>query len=501
MTALPTRRDLLRLGLAAAGALALPGHALAADDWAEGFARGLRDKPWLLGYRNVAEDRLETARLAVEGRMPAGLAGRLTRNGPARHEVGGVRYHHWFDGDGMLQQFRFVDGTVSHRGRFVATEKHRAETAAGRMLVPAFGTAVPGAAGLAGPDAMNAANISALEHGGRLLALWEGGSAIEVDPETLETAGPVRWSPETAGLPFSAHPRVETDGTLWNIGVAAYAGMVVIYRIGADGRLLTAVPHRVGGIGMVHDFVTTARHLVIPLPPLAVDPARMRGGTFLDAHVWHPERPTRLMVVAKDEPGTARFAELPAGWIFHYGNAWEDADGVIRFDACWYDDPSLVLGGMSAVMRGGEPAGTQSVGAFVRLDTRTMAATLEREGTVAEFPRVDPRAASQRNRWLFTLSRGRGRDLSVVRRRDLETGAVDAYDYGPHAVAEEHVPVPRPGSTREGEGWLVGTWLDWKAGVTRLSVFEAGDLAGGPLATASLPYALPLGFHGNFRAA
>ncbi|HYC02061.1 MAG TPA: carotenoid oxygenase family protein [Azospirillaceae bacterium] len=498
------RRELLRAGLAGALLPLLPGVAGAAapDDWAAAFAAALPEKPWLLGYRSVAEERLETSRLPVEGRLPPGLSGRLTRNGPARHEVGGVRYRHWFDGDGMLQQFRFADGTVSHRGRFVATEKHRAEVAAGRMLVPGFGTVLPGMGGVRGPDAMNVANISALEHGGRLLALWEGGSAHDVDPETLETRGPVVWSDQAAGLPFSAHPRVEPDGTLWNIGTAAYAGVLVIYRIGADGRLAELVPHRVPDLGMVHDFITTERHLVIPLPPLALDRDRARAGaSFLDSHVWQPQRPTRLMLVAKDDLTRARFAELPAGWIFHYGNGWEDGDGVIRFDACWYGEPGDTLQGMSEVMRGGEPGGARSRPAHIRLDSRSLRAEVRFGEGAVEFPRIDPRKAARRNRHLWTLTRGRdARDLNTVRRFDLESGAEEIFDYGPTVLAEEHLFVPRPGSDGEGQGWLLGTSLDWKEGVTRLAVFDALDLASGPLALARLPYALPLGLHGNFHA-
>ncbi|MBM3482274.1 MAG: hypothetical protein FJX66_03120 [Alphaproteobacteria bacterium] len=45
---------------------------------------------------------------------------------------------------------------------------------------------------------------------------------------------------------------------------------------------------------------------------------------------------------------------------------------------------------------------------------------------------------------------------------------------------------------------MVGTSLDFRAGITRLSVFEAARLSDGPIAQAALPYALPMGFHGKF---
>ncbi|MFX8137419.1 carotenoid oxygenase family protein, partial [Acinetobacter baumannii] len=65
----------------------------------------------------------------------------------------------------------------------------------------------------------------------------------------------------------------------------------------------------------------------------------------------------------------------------------------------------------------------------------------------------------------------------------------------------EHVLVPRPGSTREGEGWLVGTGYDLRRRQSFLSVFDAMRLADGPVARAWLPYWVPYGFHGRFDAA
>lgn len=37
----------------------------------------------------------------VSGRFPPAVKGVLFRNGPAIHDMGGLRYQHWFDGDGM----------------------------------------------------------------------------------------------------------------------------------------------------------------------------------------------------------------------------------------------------------------------------------------------------------------------------------------------------------------------------------------------------------------
>ena len=75
----------------------------------------------------------------------------------------------------------------------------------------------PGAE-VGGPDDCNAANTGAMMAGADLLALWEGGSPVRMDPETLETRGFTTFRRDLAQMPFSAHPRVVPDGSVWNFG-------------------------------------------------------------------------------------------------------------------------------------------------------------------------------------------------------------------------------------------------------------------------------------------
>ena len=88
--------------------------------------------------------------------------------------------------------------------------------------------------------------------------------------------------------------------------------------------------------------------------------------------------------------------------------------------------------------------------------------------------------------------------LRRVVKRDLELGTTQSFDYGPGVIAEEHVFVPRPGPSREDDGWLVGAFLDYARGLSGLAVFDARHVADGPVARAWLEYPLPLAFHGQF---
>jgi all-trans-8'-apo-beta-carotenal 15,15'-oxygenase len=431
----------------------------------------------------------------------AGLGGAFFRNGPARHELGGQRYQHWFDGDGMVQKYSLGEGGIVHQGRFLRTPKFVADSAAGRPVRVAFGTQPPGAPPPGSADSINVANTSLVAHAGELLALWEGGSATPVDTTTLAGGEPKAWSPDYAGMPFSAHPRREVDGTLWNFGVSSAQGLLSIYRISAAGLLLKAVTMPVPNIAMVHDFAVTERHLVFLLPSLVFDRSRLQAGaTFLDSHVWKPELGMRVLLLPKDRLDAPRWFELPAGFVFHLGNACEEG-GVIRLDHMRTADAWQATVGFKRLMAGRHDPHDFATTALVELDLASGQARQTILSQANEFPRVDPRFVGRPYRQVFSAARidaGERPGYDAVMRLDVVSGRSEHYRYGAEIMVEEHLFVPRPGSSREGEGWLVGTALDLKRSQMLFSVFDAQRLADGPLMQATLDRPMPLGLHGVF---
>ena len=496
MTAGLSRRAALR-ALAGLPILAAAG---AAAGTREEFAGAIAGDPRLIAFATARAESFAAPLETLSGRLPRGLAGILWRNGPAEHERFGRRYTHWFDGDGMVQAFAFGDGRATHRARILETPKRRRETRAGRRILPGFGT--PGTARLRGPDDMNVANTSMLAHAGRLMALWEGGSALAVDPETLAAGEFVAWRPDLAGLPFSAHPKVGTDGTLWNIGFATRPRpILLVYRIDRTGRQVAAKLLDAGPLGMTHDFVVTARHVVVLLTPFAIDESASHA-TFLDAHAWRPELGTRVLAIDKNTLEVERRYQLPPGFHFHHGNGWEEPDGTIRLDFCQAPDARFVTEDMRAVMRG-------ALG-FPSAHPRYRTVALHRDGRatigdgapgVAEFPRIDSRFTGLRHRSVFALAgsgAGTGWPLRSVARIEPERGVSVSWAYPRHQIPEEHVFVAR--GSAEGDGWLLGPYVDVARQAAGLNVFEAARLSDGPLWQGLLPYPLPMALHGTFVA-
>lgn len=492
------RRELLRL-LASAGATPLLTSLVHAgtDSWQVDFEAS--DAPWKIGFATPPAD-LPPVRTAVRGRFPDAVAGTLFRIGPAGHDLGGERYRHWFDGDGMVHRF-VIEGTqVHHQGRYVKTPKRVAEVQAGRRLTEAFGTIPPGVEPPTSADSINVANTSVLPLAGEVLALWEGGSATRIDARTLDTLGLKTWRPDLAGMPFSAHPRVDPDGTIWNFGVGSSQGLLALYEIAPDGALRRAAALPVADLPMVHDFAVTERHLVFLMPPLVYDVKRKEAGaTFLDAHVWRPELGMRALVVDKKNWDRRQLLTLPAGFLFHAGNAWEESTPrgtLVRIDYARSENASSVFTTNRELMRGRRVKSTDPHLTVATLNLGTGQATQEALPLDAEFPRIDPRRVGLRHRSVVHATQGTREQpgFGAVARTDVETGRSQRFVYGAQAMVEEHLFVP----DGTGAGWILGTVLDVAQKKTLLSCFAADQLAAGPVAQATLPYVLPLGLHGAF---
>src|SRR5262249_43454376 len=73
--------------------------------------------------------------LPVRGAVPPWLTGTLVRVGPAKFEVGGRAYNHWFDGLAMLHRFAFAAGRVCYANRHLRSRAYL-EAAPTRKISP-----------------------------------------------------------------------------------------------------------------------------------------------------------------------------------------------------------------------------------------------------------------------------------------------------------------------------------------------------------------------------
>lgn len=458
------------------------------------------DRAWTLGYESV-DAPVISGKAIWEGNFPSELTGMFLRNGPARHERGGQRYAHRWDGDGMIQRFILSPEGVSHLGRFVQTRKLLDEDAAGHMLYSGFGTPVDRTKPtLVRIEASNPANISIVLFNDEYLALWEAGQPYRVDPDTLSTIGRVSWLDFNQPAPFSAHPKLAADGSLWNFGVDPLGDRLHLYGIGSDGVPLWKHDIAVEQISPIHDFGLTERFMVFLMPSVTVSRSRLMAGfSFAESCHWSPQLGMRVFVVRKADGSCMEF-HLPSGCLLHVVNAWEEGE-LIHVDYLGCEDPSPLLAGWSVMA--GKYRHIRGA-AVTRATLDLVSGTAHREALLdhdAEFPSVLPTDIAQPYRHVLCLERSekRARDVPGFDRValiDVKATTCRAFDFGDDWLVEEHSLVA--GEHADAPRWAVGTALNLRDRVTVLSVFDTDDIASGPVARARLPYALPLGLHGTF---
>lgn len=439
--------------------------------------------------------------------LPEGLRGTLYRNGPARMSRGDTRYNHWFDGDGMVHAFSLHEQELVHQGRMVDTKRSMAEEKAGRFLWGGFGTGLKDSQSVSHPNDLNVDNTSVLPVGDEVLALWEAGSPYRIHAETLETLGRHVFSPETDGLPFSAHPRIDPQGKIWNFGYMSGTGKLVLYELNSDGTLNRTSLIDAPNADMVHDFAITDQYLVFLLVPLHFNPNSDPTKPFMDALSWDAQGAVEVLVIDKENLSIVHQFQLPPFFAFHFGNAWQDGNNI-RIEVATSTNFHPLMNAITLAMRGERSSDAQSSAQAVEihLDLTSKRASIESLPTQgADFPRFDQRFTGQRTDQLFMLAQSEEMPkgmlgFNTITALNRKTDTENQFSYGAQTLAEEHVFVPKPGAAA-GVGWLVGTSYDWQQCRTTLSVFDAEYIQDGPISQAHLPYSLPMGLHGQFVAA
>ena len=121
-----------------------------------------------------------------------------------------------------------------------------------------------------------------------------------------------------------------------------------------------------------------------------------------------------------------------------------------------------------------------------------------------EFPRFDERRAglSYRHGYFAADTSDTGKVIfNGIAHIDMQTGKRTLHAFPPGDVPGEPVFVPRAANSGEGDGWLIALVYRGAENRSDFVVFDASDIAKGPIGVAHLPKRVPFGFHGNWRAA
>jgi carotenoid cleavage dioxygenase-like enzyme len=437
--------------------------------------------------------------LEVEGEIPAGLAGALYRNGP-NPQFEPAADHHWFAGDGMIHGFFVEDGKVRYRNRYVRTPKWAAENAAGKRLFGAFGNPMTTDPSVLGMDS-GVANTNIVWHGGRLLALEEGHRPFEMDPFTLDSVG---YADDYRGA-VTAHPKLdpETGEMTWfgyMSGQIPFNNRLSYGVTSAAGEVLRRDEFEAPYCSMAHDFMVTRNHVLFPILPLTGSLQRAMNGA--PPFAWEPDKGAYVGVMKRDASvHSVRWFQIDPCYVFHPMNAWEDGD-KIHAEVMQYETAPLFPNLDGSFNRND---GARLTRWTFDLADNTSAVKRERlDDQAVEFPRFDERRAglAYRHGWFAaTSSQKSGAGVSSIVHVDLASGRRRAFDLPAGDAPSEPIFVPRKADAAEGDGWLLSVVYRANEDRSDFAVFDAQDIAAGPIGLARVPRRVPFGFHGNWRQA
>jgi carotenoid cleavage dioxygenase len=489
--------------------------------------------PYLEGFLAPVDAEVTATDLEVTGHLPEHLDGRYLRNGPnPAAEVDPATYH-WFTGDAMVHGVALRDGKACwYRNRWVRTP------AACAALGEPAPTGLNPRAGMLSV----APNTNVLSHGGRTLALVEGGGANYELTEDLDTVGPCDFDGTLAGG-YTAHPHQDPrTKELHAVSYSFARGRTVQYSvIDTAGHARRTVDIEVSGSPMMHDFSLTDKYVVIYDLPVTFDPMqiapanvphwlqlparlvvesvlgrvripspivamanRNRQPTNRMPYSWKDSYPARIAVMPREGGNKdVRWFDIEPCYVYHPLNAYSEMrDGaevlvldVVRYSRMFDRD-----------LRG--PGDSRPTLDRWTINLTTGAVTSEcRDDRPQEFPRIDESLLGGKHRFGYAvgmeggyLSAGRTEMTSALYKHDYATGTSEVAALDPDLLLGEMCFVPNPAhgdsNGAEDDGLLMGYGYHRGRDEGQLLLLDAQTLES--MATVHLPQRIPMGFHGNW---
>ncbi|XP_063612171.1 beta,beta-carotene 15,15'-dioxygenase-like [Penaeus indicus] len=396
----------------------------------------------------------------VDGEIPLWLEGNLFRNGPGVLNIGDTWYNHLFDGMAVLHKFTIKGGEAFYRSRILESDTYKKNTAANRIVIDEFGTrAYPdpcktilqrfmskfSGLQLDSPDVSDNCSVSMCYFSDQLFAMTETSLMRRVDPETLHTVGGrTNITNYVAVNMATAHPHVDPDGTVYNMGTSF-----------------------TGNKGPTYNIIKFPPKKTLPDVVVKFHVIRRSDGQLLETKY-----------------------EADTFFFFHSINAYEE-DGQIVIDLCCFDDGAVVNQiwlenitnptetfnkAIQATPRRfvlplnpqKSPAGTN----LVTLPGTKCRSTRNAKGVVhchsqdlsqdlMEMPRINYRFNGKKYRYGYGFIPTKGLNCGTLCKVDAETGETRKWKM-PGFQVSEPVFVERPGATEEDDGALIASLVNEK---------------------------------------
>ncbi|KAF2198131.1 9-cis-epoxycarotenoid dioxygenase-like protein [Delitschia confertaspora ATCC 74209] len=494
--------------------------------------------PFFTGFNKPSRLEADIFELETSGTIPKDINGTFYRIQPDHRFPPLFEEDIHFNGDGAVSAFTFTNGHVDFKQKYVHTDRYAAETVTRRALLGKYRNPYTDHEMVKG-IIRTASNTNVVFWRGVLLAMKEDGPPFAMDPVTLKTIGRYDFDGQMLSPTFTAHPKIDPDtGEMIAYGYEAggdgHDGStdIVVYSFDRDGRKIEECWYKAPFCGMIHDCAITEKYLILPLTPLKVDVERLRKGG--NKFAWDPEEDQWYGVVPRRD-GKAediKWFRADNGFHGHIANAYEDSKGHIVLDLTVATDnvffffppanekptPSHLL------TRKNFTSDTYRWTLDPSAPTETRITPTLTLGLNGEFSRIDDRFTSKpyKHFWQLQIDGSRPYDFKkcgppagglfnvlghftwadTEADTETEVGKVkvekDVFFAGPTCTFQEPCFIPKAGSTKEGDGYIICLLNHLNELRNDILIFEALELAKGPVAAVHLPVKLRLGLHGNF---
>ena len=447
--------------------------------------------------------------LVVEGNLPEEINGSFYRLTPDPQYPPLLGDDTYLSGDGMVSMFRFENGHVDMKMRYVMTDRLKDDRAARRSLHGAYRNPLTDDPSVKGHK-RGAANTTPIWHGEKLLCLKEDSRAMEVDKDTLATIGEWDYGGKLQSETMTAHTRWDPDtDELYFFGYEA-SGLCsndIAYCIADKNGNLTREEHFKGPyVALMHDFVVTKEHAIFPFFPITTSMEILKAGK--PHWAWDPTKESYFGIMPR-EGGVEhmRWFKRPACSVFHFLNAYTEGNKV-HVDACYsavnpfpfimasaglQHDPRNMRGALKRwtfdLSKPGDTIEETDLGPSGDMP-RVADKDLMKDFDIAYYETYNPEVGPP------NIAGPVGAGFNSLLRLEVKSGKLKSYSDGPHSTLSEpiHIPSKKPGH----EGYLALVADNHENYLSEVWVMEAGAVEKGPIARIKLPMRQRNQVHGNW---
>jgi carotenoid cleavage dioxygenase-like enzyme len=401
-----------------------------------------------------------------------------------------------FNGDGHISRFRFNNGSVDYKGRYVRTERLMTERKARKRLFGVYRNPFTDDPSVAHVN-RSAANTHSYWHGGKLFVLKEDSLPWTVDPHTLETLGTWDFNGKYTAQTMSAHPKIDpVSGEMIAYGYQAKGLLttdIAVYTMNPQGQVTKEVWLKSPYLGIIHDIAITQKHVIIPVIARTTSMERLKSGEPM--WEWDGNLPTMVGILPRNgDAKDVRWYKGPARNTLHFLNATDRGSKVTLElpTSSGERDPSQIrrwtFDLKSKKDSFQEDVVSVTPGILPRMDDRFLSLDYRYAYVSSRDPNAPPDA--KRPGGMFASN--------LLQRLDVRSGEIAQCSVEPSQSLQENMFVPRKNAKGEGDGYVMAIASNYESMSSDLVIADAQRLDQGVIATVKLPFRLRSGTHANW---